>query len=173
MTSSGGPWTRWCAYGAFLAALPTALWRIAIAAGLTLGTPAEWRVAQDIPGSGTWYVLGLSVVQLVAAACSFALVVDVRRLTPGRLPDRLRRWLPVLIGGAGLAGSALLALIVTMSILAWEKVDPFAGHGYDGWAWLCLACYLCAALWPVLLAVASLGYLVRHGAGHRSRGRLS
>ena len=78
-------WIKGCAYGAFLAALPTALWRIALAAGFTLGTPTEWRAVQDIPGSGTWYLLGLSAVQLAAAACSFAFVVDVRPLVPGQI----------------------------------------------------------------------------------------
>jgi len=157
-------WIKGCAYGAFLAALPTALWRIALAAGFTLGTPTEWRAVQDIPGSGTWYLLGLSAVQLAAAACSFAFVVDMRPLVPGRL----RRWTPAFIGGAGLIGTALLVLIVTMSVLSWEKVDPFAGHGGNGWAWLCLVCYLCAVLWPVFLAVASTRFLVRHGAGRRA-----
>lgn len=83
-------WITWCAYGAFAAAVPTALWRIVLAAGPTLGTPAEWRAAQDIPGTGTAYVLGLSVLQLLAATCSFALVVDVDRLTPHWTPGWLR-----------------------------------------------------------------------------------
>ncbi|OLF10691.1 hypothetical protein BLA60_16135 [Actinophytocola xinjiangensis] len=157
-------WIRWCAYGAFAAAVPTALWRIVLAAGPTLGTPARWRAAQDIPGTGTWYVLTLSVLQLLAAACAFALVVDVRRLTPRWTPEWLRRRAGTLVGVAGIAGSGLLLLIVGMSVIAWDKVDPFAGQPYDGWAWLCLGSYLCAALWPVLLMPASIGYLA-----HRRR----
>lgn len=160
-TGSPRRWVAWCAYGAFLSALPTALWRILLAAGLTLGTPSAWRAAQEIPGSGTWYVLGLSVLQLIAAACSFALAVDVRRLVPGWVPGWLERRVPVLTATAGLVGASLLALIVAMSVIAWENVDPFAGQSYDGWAWLCLVCYLCAALWPVLLAAASVGCLMR------------
>ncbi|GAB3456531.1 hypothetical protein [Actinophytocola sediminis] len=154
-------WISWCAYGAFLAALPTALWRIVLAAGPSLGTPDRWRAAQDIPGTGTWYVLGLSVFQLIAAACSFAFVVDARRLTPRWAPGWARRRAETLIGVFGLVGAALLTMIVGMSVVAWDKVDPFAGQAYDGWAWLCLGAYLCAALWPVLLAAASVGHLGR------------
>ncbi|MFC7404021.1 hypothetical protein [Georgenia alba] len=157
-------WVVWCASGAFLAALPTALWRLALAAGHPLGTPDEWRAFQDIPGAGTGYVLGLSALQLLAAACAFALVVDVRQLMPGRVPGWARRRIPTFVAVCGLVGAAVLGLIVTMSVVAWDRVDPFAGQPYDGWAWLCAACYVCAAFWPPLLAAASVGHLLRERA---------
>jgi hypothetical protein len=40
----------WCAYAAIAVALPTALWRLPLAMGATLGTPDAWREQQDIPG---------------------------------------------------------------------------------------------------------------------------
>lgn len=154
-------WTRWCAIGAFTVALPTALWRVLPGLGVPLGTPADWREFQQLPGSGTWYVLGLSVVQLVAAACCLLLTVPVDRVLPARASTRLRHTIPTAIGVAGLIGAGVLLVLVVMSVIAWEKVDPFAGETYDGWAWLSLACYLTTALWPFLLAAASIGYLLQ------------
>ncbi|SEE90350.1 hypothetical protein [Jiangella alba] len=152
-----------CAWSAFLAALPTAVWRILPGLGLPLGTPGEWRAEQHLPGAGTWYVLGLSAVQLVAATCCLALAIDVRRLVPRWAPAWGRRRAAQIAGGAGLAGAALLGVVVAMSIMAWDKVDPFAGQDHDAWARLCLGCYLSAALWPVLLIPAAIGYLVVRG----------
>jgi hypothetical protein len=159
-------WTRRCAIGAFAVALPTALWRVLPGLGVTLGTPADWREFQQLPGSGTWYVLGLSGVQLLAAACCLLLAVPVERVVPPRTSARLGRAIPTAIGVAGLTGAGVLLVLVVMSIIAWEKVDPFAGETYGGWAWLSLACYLAAALWPFLLAPASVGYLLQN-RGHR------
>ena len=153
---------RWCAYAGMVVALPTALWRLPLTLGVTLGTPAAWREEQGIPGAGTWYLLLLSVMQLAAIGCMFFLTVEPGKVTPRWLPARLRRLVPAVVGGAGIAGALVLALLVTMSVIAWDKVDPFAGADYDAWAWLCAVCYLLAALWPPLLGAASVGYLRRH-----------
>lgn len=155
----------WCAYAGIVAALPTALWRIPLAMGATLGTPDAWREAQSIPGEGTWYLVLLSVMQLAAIGCMLFLTVEPKRVTPRWLPARLRRLVPKVVGGTGVAGTLALALLVTMSIIAWDKVDPFAGTAYDAWAWLCAVCYLLAVLWPPLLGAASAGYLRRHRHG--------
>lgn len=154
-------WTVWCAAGAFVAALPTVIWRIPLAAGHPLGTPASWRAVQDIPGSGSWYVLTLSMIQFIAATCSFALVVDTHRFTPRWAPEWVDRRLPAVVGLAGIFGAAALTAIVCMSVIAWDRVDPFAGEVYDAWAWLCAACYLCAVAWPIFLAAAAVGCLRR------------
>lgn len=66
----------------------------------------------------------------------------------------------LLVGAAELVGSMVLAWIVTMSILSWRDVNPFAGADNDGWAALSTTCYVFAAMWPPLLAAASIGYLV-------------
>ncbi|UVY85135.1 hypothetical protein NLU66_05925 [Brachybacterium sp. NBEC-018] len=166
-------WMPWpIAAGAFLAfllALPTVIWRALPGLGLDLGTPEAWRALQHLPGEGTGYVLGLSAVQLAAAACCLLLAVDVRRVTPSLLGPRLGRALPRLIGGVGLLGALLLAAIVVFSVLAWDRVDPFAGQPADAWSLLCLACYLAAAAWPVVLAPVAIGYLARGGRGAAGR----
>lgn len=108
--------------------------------------------APGFPGEGTWYVLGLSVVQLIAAACCLLPTVDVRRVTPRWAPEQLRRAAPAIGGVAGLLGAAALAFFVVTSIIAWDRVDPFAGQPHGPWVWLCLACYLLAVPWLALLA---------------------
>jgi hypothetical protein len=95
----------WCAYAAIAVALPTALWRLPLAMGATLGTPDAWREQQDIPGGGgTWYLLVLSATQLVAIGCMLLLAVEPKKVTPRWLPARLNRVVPAAVGGAGCAG---------------------------------------------------------------------
>lgn len=155
---------KWCTYAGMVAGLPTALWRLPLVMGATLGTPDFWREQQSIPGAGTWYLLLLSAMQLTAIGCMFFLTIEPRKVTPRWLPTNQRRLVPAIIGGTGIAGALVLALLVTMSVIAWDKVDPFASADYDAWAWVCAGCYLLAALWPPLLGAASVGYLRRHGA---------
>ncbi|GAB2471626.1 hypothetical protein GCM10027063_10230 [Promicromonospora xylanilytica] len=149
-------------YAGIAAALPTALWRIPLILGFTLGTPTAWREAQDIPGTGTWYLLGLSLVQLAAIACMLALTIEPARLTPHWLRARRPLLVPRVVGIAGAIGALVLALLVTMSIIAWDKVDPFSGAAYGIWGWLCAGCYLLAALWPLFFGTASLRYLMHY-----------
>lgn len=156
-------WIVVCAWASFLLALPTVVWRVLPGVGLPLGTPQAWRDFQQFPGAGTWYVLGLSAIQMAAAGCCLLLSVDVRRVTPRWAPAWPRRAAPVAIGVAGLIGALALAFFVVTSIIAWDRVNPFAGHPYDGWAWLCLTCYLLAVPWPAFLGAASVGYLRRGG----------
>ena len=156
-------WVRWCAYTAFLSALPSAVWRALPGFGVTMGTPAQWREFQDLPGTGTWYVLGLSVVQVLAAACCLLLSVNLRRFLPGFSPSWVGCAAARVVGIGGLIGAAILTLVITMSVIAWEKVDPFSGQTYNGWAWLCLVCYLSTVLWPLSLVPASIGRLMHRG----------
>lgn len=155
MSASLPRWARLCGYGAIGAALPSALWRLVLGLGFTMGTPGQWRAGEDLPGSGTAYVLGLSTGQLIAASLTLALV------TPGwdRLPPvsgrRLPAWIVVSVATVGAVG---LAVICAGSVLHWDKVDPFAGAPTSAWSVLCQVCYAVALLWPVLLFAAIVGY---------------
>ena len=152
------PMPRWvlvCAWLAVAAALPTVLWRAVVGFGADLGTPARWRAAEHIPGSGTVYVLALSLIQLVAALLTLLLIHPRGDRLPGR-DVRLPAWV---VGVVASVGAAVLVFLCVGSAVNWGKVDPFAGAPFTGWAALCRACYLVAPLWPVFLIATTVGYL--------------
>ncbi len=140
--------------------LPTVIWRVLVGLGIDLGTPTAWRAAEQIPGSGTLYVLGLSVVELGAACLTLLLV------RPGG--DVVPRWSPIAAGrrllmgvvtAIALAGALVVTLLCVLSIRSWPAVDPFAGVAGSAWSTLCGACYLAALLWPPALVVTLIGYV--------------
>ena len=67
-------WAVWSAYGAILSVIPFAVWRTAAGFGADLGTTQAWRDAEHLSGSGTVYVLSLSVLSIGAAALTLGLV---------------------------------------------------------------------------------------------------
>lgn len=152
--------TRACGFAAIAAALPTVIWRVLVGLGATLGTPESWRRSEQLPGSGTSYVIGLSALQLAAALLTLVLVV------PGA--DRVPRWSPVAAGrrmprslvvGVSLIGSLALMLVCVLSVINWRSVDPFHDAAtVSDWSVLCWACYAAALAWPVLLIATTLGY---------------
>ncbi|WP_157182694.1 hypothetical protein [Sciscionella marina] len=149
-----------CAWLAVGAAAPTVLWRAVVGLGAPLGTPVSWRAAQHIPGSGTVYVLVLSLLELVAALSTLALAHPDGDRIPRWSPVARRSRVPVaLVAGVALAGVVVLAFLCLAGALHWSSVDPFAGAPFTAWAALCRACYLVAPLWPVFLGITTCGYL--------------
>lgn len=153
-------WARVSAWLAVAAALPTVLWRVVVACGISLGTPEQWRAAQDMPGGGTVYAFGLSLLQL-AAALATLLLVHPRG-------DRVPRWSPVapgarlpawFVASIALTGAGVLAFLCVAAAVNWGGVDPFADAAFTAWTALCWACYAVAPLWPVFLVCTTLGYL--------------
>lgn len=166
------PAPRWAAAAAWLAviaAAPTVIWRMLVGLGLDLGTPAAWRAAEQIPGSGTLYVLGLSVVELCAACLTLLLVRPGGDVVPRWSPIAAGRRLPMgVVAAIALAGAVVVTVLCVLSIRSWPAVDPFAGMASSAWSTLCGACYLAALVWPPALVVAVIGYV----GTRRRRGRL-
>jgi hypothetical protein len=148
-------WVPACAWLAVVAALPTVLWRAVVGLGADLGTPGHWRAAQHLPGSGTVYVLALSLIQLAAALLTLRLIRPRGDRVPG-WGVRLPAWVVAVIA---FTGAAVLVFLCVASAINWGNVDPFAGAPFTGWAGLCLACYLVAPLWPLFLIATTVGYL--------------
>lgn len=93
-------WLRLCAYAAFAAVLPSALWRVLMIVGLIPGTGELRRFElADNPTLGYAYVVALSIVQLATGYLAVGLVrpwgerLRGRRVPPA-VPPRPRhaRW---------------------------------------------------------------------------------
>ncbi|MFI8488604.1 hypothetical protein [Streptomyces rubrogriseus] len=80
-------WARRAAHAIALCALPSGLWRIAMASGVYVGySDRVLREVYGIPGWGIAYVVGLSVLAELAALFPLLLVSDRwRPLRPGVL----------------------------------------------------------------------------------------
>jgi hypothetical protein len=167
-------WAVWAAYGVVLCVLPSAVWRIAIGLGADLGTTEAWREFQGVPGAGSVYVIGLSLLSIGAAALTLGLVQPWGEVVP--------RWMP-LIGGrrvhhrvslsvAGLGAVCVMA-ICWMSVVNWEQIIGFRGRPAPGWYEVVTAAYLPTLLWgPLLLLVSWARWRrVRHAGVRASHHR--
>lgn len=153
-------WAVPTAWTAVLASLPTVLWRALVGLGVPLGTPAVWRAGEQLPGTGTAYVLGLSVVECLAALLTLRLVRPNGDVVPRWSPIGPGRRLPTAaVSLTALGGVVALVLICVLSVRSWSVVDPFAGQIASGWSRLCAGCYLAALLWPPAVVATVIGYV--------------
>lgn len=148
-------WLRLCAYGAFAAVVPSALWRVFMIVGLVPGTAAlrEFELAGN-PTLGYTYVFGLSLVQLTAGFLAVGLVRPWgTRLFGWRIPPAL----PLVLGNLGGLAVTWLFNISMVSALAHGK-RPDAGH-VQGWPLVVMVwCYLPILLWGPLVIASAWGY---------------
>lgn len=80
-------WARRAAHAIALCAVPSGLWRIAMASGVYVGYSDQvLRDVFDIPGWGIAYVVGLSV--LGELGCDRALITARRAQCPAGTPHR-------------------------------------------------------------------------------------
>jgi hypothetical protein len=147
--------TVWCV-------IPSSVWRSAAGFGAGLGMSDEWRELQQIPGPGTVYVLSLSVVSIGCASLTLGLVYPWGERVPPRVPViggcRYPTWL---VAGLAAAGLVPLVVIVVVSAANWDVLIGAAGRPSPGWTTLATACYVPAALWPVLVAAVTVAYIRR------------
>jgi hypothetical protein len=146
--------------------VPSGVWRTLVGLGVDLGWSDAHLRSQHIPGSGTLYVIGLTVGSLALAVLTFGLVRPWGQVLPRWLPlVGGRRVPPSLTVGLALAGVALLSLIVVQSVLNRDAVSGFSDDPRSAWARLMVACYLPAVLWPLLLLAVTIDFW------HRQRHR--
>lgn len=92
-----------------------------------MGTPAHWRQTEQVPGSGTSYVLTLSGLQLAAVLLTLVLIRPYGdRLPRGVTMPGPRLPLKFVVGCSG-AGIATLSFLCIASATHWSNVDPFMG----------------------------------------------
>ena len=151
-------WARLAAWGAFLATVPSALWRVLMIVGLLPGTEQlrQFELAGD-PALGYIYVFALSVVQLIAGFLAIGLVRPWGECFLGwRVP--LKPVLVVAILG-GLAVTWLFTITMTMQVLAGLRPDNDLVSGVP--LAIMVACYVPILLWGPLERLATAGYWKR------------
>lgn len=157
-------WAIWAAHAAPLCALPSGLWRVAMAVGIPVGFSAEvMRSDYDAPGWGSLYMVALSVLIEALTFLTVGLVRPWGEIAPN--------WIPV-IGGkqmrplavVRIAGSAalLISLITFMQLFLWFMIDDGNLAGTDRKV-MGLA-YLPLVAWGPLLGAATISYRRRHRA---------
>jgi hypothetical protein len=152
-------WAVVCAYATLLSVVPCALWRTSIGFGAQLGTTQAWRDSQDIPGSGTFYVISLSVLSIAAAALTLGLVRQWGEVVPGWVPGLAGRRVPTaLVIVLAVAGAAAVMFICAMSAIHWQHLIGYAGRPAPGWYQLAVGAYLPALLWGPLLLTTTAAY---------------
>ncbi|MET9419508.1 hypothetical protein ABZY06_02050 [Streptomyces sp. NPDC006540] len=146
-------WARRAAHAIALCALPSGLWRIAMASGVYVGYSDQvLRDAFGIPGWGIAYVVGLAVVSELAALFPLLLVSD--------------RWQP--LRPRTLAALAWAASALTIVFALWQLVVLFTvesrsyltGTAETVWAFF----FLPLAAVPFLLTAVTWSYSRRRRA---------
>lgn len=157
-----------CAWTTVACVLPSSAWRTAVGLGVPLGWSQSQLQLQRIPGYGTFYVIGLSAASIAATALTLGLVYRWGEQIPSRIPLLGGRRLPVwLVAALAVAGAAIVAGIVGLSIAHWSSVSGFSDRPTSGWARLMAACYAPAVLWSPLLLVTTLAYIRRRTCRRR------
>jgi Protein of unknown function (DUF998) len=91
-------WLLWVTLGSILAPLPSALWRLGLATGLSMGFSGQRLRGLDVPGWGSVYVVGLSTVSMGLALLALGLIRSWEGGRPLMDPGRWRQ------AGAAAAG---------------------------------------------------------------------
>lgn len=150
-------WARWAAHSAALTPLPSALWRLALAMGFTLGYTDEGF--HEINPGGFWgpaYLVFLSLLTEAAALLTLGLVHRWGEVVPRWVPFVGGRLIPrraVLI--PAWTGVAILTVLWTPFAAWWAIRDTAmteSGHFWIGFL------YLPLVAWAPLLAGVTLSY---------------
>lgn len=147
-------WARRAAHAIALCAVPSGLWRIAMASGVHVGYSDQvLREVFDIPGWGIVYVVGLSVLAELAALFPLLLVSD--------------RWRPlhprVLAPLAWTASGALVLVALWQLVVAFTaESQTYLSSGTAQAVWGLAFAPLFAI--PVLMTAVTWSYAKRHRA---------
>ncbi|MEU5978979.1 hypothetical protein [Streptomyces sp. NPDC047315] len=152
VTAPAPPWARRAAHAIALCAVPSGLWRLAMASGVYVGYSDQvLRDVFDIPGWGIAYVVGLAVISELAAL--FPLLLVSERWQPLR-PSTLARlaW----TASAVLVVGALWQVVVAFTVES--QTDFASGAAQTVWA---LAFAPLFAI-PALMTAVTWSYAKRH-----------
>ncbi|MEW2033141.1 hypothetical protein AB0901_21905 [Streptomyces roseifaciens] len=147
-------WARRAAHAVALCALPSGLWRIAMASGVYVGYSDQvLRDVFDIPGWGIAYVVGLSVLSELAALFPLLLVSD--RWRP--LRPRALAALSWAVSGV-LILVALWQVVVAFTVESQTYMTGTTAHAVWGFVFAPLSAI------PALMTAVTWSYAKRHRA---------
>ncbi|MFD3546307.1 hypothetical protein ACFWUW_11960 [Streptomyces sp. NPDC058655] len=145
-------WARRTAHAIALCAVPSGLWRIAMASGVPVGYSEQvLRDVFDIPGWGVAYVVGLSVLAELAALFPLLLVSERRQ------PLRPRTLATLAWTASGVL--VLLALWQLVVALTVESQTYLTGNTALTVWWLAFAPLFAI---PALMTAVTWSYAQRH-----------
>ncbi|MFB7369685.1 hypothetical protein ACFC0D_07600 [Streptomyces sp. NPDC056222] len=147
-------WARRAAHAIALCALPSGLWRVAMASGVYVGYSEQvLRDVFDIPGWGIAYVVGLSVLAEVAALFPLLLV-----------SDRWRPLSPRTLAAVSWTASAVLVLVALWQLVVAFTVESqtYMSSGTAQTVWWFVFAPLFAI--PALMTAVTWSYAKRHRA---------
>lgn len=164
--AAAAPVPRWAVRIAHiipLLTLPSGLWRVALAVGISAGVTQSAYDALTAGSGAVWYLLGLSVLSEALALLALGLVRPWGVVPPRWLPilggRRMRPWAVVLTAGTGSA--ALIALWTPTVLSWWSNSAPRGGMTETGHVVIGLL-YVPLIAWGPLLAVLTVAYHRRH-----------
>jgi hypothetical protein len=154
-------WAERTAHLIPLLTLPSGLWRVPLALGLSMGMLEDGRPVH-VTGGESAYVLFLSVLCEAVALLSFGLVRGWGERVPAWVPvlggrpiPRLAVVIPAMTGAVALT---IIWVFATANLFVFVKPDFSTGW----WEALLAACYLPLLLWGPLLFLLALNYHRRH-----------
>jgi hypothetical protein len=153
-------WAVWAAHGVPLINLPSALWRVALVAGIPLGFDDALRIDGDGYSIGqNTYILSLTVVTELVALLSLGLVQQWGRVWPRWIPGlagrRVPRLLPLCLAYPGALLMELIWIFATSNAL---QHSPKGVTVTDTGFTILALCYLPLLAWGPLLAAATYSY---------------
>ncbi|WP_415952565.1 hypothetical protein [Streptomyces sp. KLOTTS4A1] len=145
-------WARRAAHAIALCAVPSGLWRIAMASGVYVGYSEQvLREVYGIPGWGIAYVVGLSVLAELAALFPLLLV-----------SERWRPLRPAVLARLSWTASGVLVLLALGQLVVALTVESrtYLADGTAQTVWALAFTPLLAI--PVLLTAVTWSYARRH-----------
>jgi hypothetical protein len=155
---------RWATVAAHLVpltTLPSALWRLPLVAGFSMGALEPSGAVVHITGWEAVYVLSLSLVTEALALLTLGLIRPWGERVPGWIPVIGGRRIPpmaVIVPAA--LGALLLALIWGYAFRDFPGMDQLE-FSHTGWKVLLVAAYLPLLAWAPLLAAVTYAYYRR------------
>ncbi|MFB6504757.1 MULTISPECIES: hypothetical protein [unclassified Streptomyces] len=155
------PSIRVLAHVAALTPLPSGLWRLAIALGWDAGFTEGFLHPRNFPGSGSFYLVGLSLFAEALGLLTLGLVQRWGEELPGWVPVLGGRRVPTPAAAITAATGAVLVTVITINgALTWNDSENMGAPGTPGGGdyWVMTASYLPLLLWGPLLAVVTAAY---------------